>query len=948
LDKHAADLADLLSTYLSSDDRVKLVERERLANVLQEQALALSQGKVDQAQIGQLLGSQRFLYTSMVQADRQVRLDAQLVEPQSGLFVGATSLQGPVEGVPALLQQLAGQLADRILVGAMAKAEPLPTEPPEQSLEAAIHHARGLRMETASRYEEAVKELEQAAFLAPDYVEIWRALGRVLCANRQYDDVIRYGQQFIARRLSQGKRGNLKDIPLYMAFAQEKKRNWPGLEEATRLLLSDRKLPAEGWLTRGHEMLLEALVKQGKWEEAVRFCEGLSGKATDEVLAIAWASLCYGVMHEEWDHQDGDEPGAPPGALAVVRRAIAALPAGNATVDRILGHYLFWPISQHCLHDADPGAALYRRTTHDLAEGLAVATEAAEKFKNGSRTPAMAHLTRAMLLARLDRPKEALHALETIVREYPSADIDYWGYEAFAPPANGMAHFFTGLIYEHLGNRAQAAAGYREAVRVLNPTQDSARRALARLREWNAALPPQAAWEKRVESFPALYWTMQRTLVAWLRKNGYQFWGENPDQGQVQLGTMGTLFVVYNGLRPNWIPAEQLRSWVVQGGRLLVVCRRPVGEVSSRGTAYENPREILDPSMNWLTTLFGITLDPTSDWVQLEGRKVAPTSHPLAQGLESFEYGGDGWRIICPEEWAVLRIANPSSGPQGSAVMAARQMGLGRVAAVTLRNWFPSYDTYPGGPWEEPLFARTMEWLTEAPSPEQRKLVDQAAKAWGQYLEDGAYWFAEPVAFASVARLGGPWGQEAQFTMANAYARQVEERHRAQQTRPRDAQPAEAAEVAQKAERIYRQLIRAGWDEWLQRAAALNLGRLLWWQGDGRKAIQYYRQAAAVHGDPLWAAARVEEGDITLEAGDFASAESSLREVTTVAPHTKERLRALYGLGYALERQGRTADAARVYRALEEEYGLITLGVGFEALYADPWHLYYPESVRPS
>ena len=94
LDQHSADLADLLTNYLS-DAGATLVERKQLEAILREQRLIQAQRNgADQARLGKLLGAQRFLYTTMVQWAKEVRFDSQLVEPQSGLIVACVSAQG--------------------------------------------------------------------------------------------------------------------------------------------------------------------------------------------------------------------------------------------------------------------------------------------------------------------------------------------------------------------------------------------------------------------------------------------------------------------------------------------------------------------------------------------------------------------------------------------------------------------------------------------------------------------------------------------------------------------------------------------------------------------------------------------------------------------------------------------------------------------------------------
>jgi len=115
-----------------------------------------------------------------------------------------------------------------------------------------------------------------------------------------------------------------------------------------------------------------------------------------------------------------------------------------------------------------------------------------------------------------------------------------------------------------------------------------------------------------------------------------------------------------------------------------------------------------------------------------------------------------------------------------------------------------------------------------------------------------------------------------------------------------------------------------------------------------REAREWYRRAArSDRKDVLWATSLIEQGSMAVVQGDFAAAEPLFREVVSVFGHSGVRIRALFGLGYAVENQGRLAEAARIYRAIEEEYGEAHLPPNLEYDWPDPWRLYWPVSARP-
>jgi len=929
LDKYGSDLADLLASDLSAYETVRLVERQRLAVVLQEQALVLTQRSAqDQARLGRLLGAQRLLYTTMVQGGQNVRFDSQLVEPQTGMIVTAASVEGPAQQAAALLHELAGQIAARLSVSGKAPEPSAGDAAGALPLEAAIHLTRGAKLYRLPDYDKAIPELQQAAFLAPDVMWAWKLLAEACLYDKRYDDAVRYVTSFLARHPELG--GELRPIH---ADAQEARGNWSGLEAAAHAWLNDPPSTVGMWReTQAAHWLSLALIKQGRVEEAVRYCESLTGHADDRNIVGAWGALIPNLMNSgKWWVPPGAE-GPQPNALSVVRRELAALPVGPEAEQRAV-RWLTWPVLMHCLiASAVPGSHLYDLPARDLAPGLEVLDSVIAKFKDGTRIPAAAGLARALLLARMNRPADALAALHSVLKDFPTADVDGLDSTPLSPPANGTVHFYIGVINEHLGRRAEAAAAYRKAVAILGSDLPLGQAALTRLKEWKTPPPPEAAWEKRVQAFPPFTWSAHnRRFVHWLRTHGHQLWEAGSANKDPLIGSSGTLVLIYGGRQPSMPSADDLRAWVVHGGRLLLLCQQ-LNEFMYAPDSPQSGRATLDQTLNWILPAFGMRMDPAALWTLSQDQPVTPAERAPVPGLESFAYTGEWSPMTCPDEAVVLRLAGEAGQPasahtSGAVVAAARDFGLGRVAVVTLRDWFPAM-AWPDrpAPWDERLLARVMAWLTEPQrDPAKSKLVERFARAWEARMADypnGG--FRE---FEALMRQPGPWGEEARYIVAQM----------------RTGGGGSGAGNAAAALPMFAELARSARDPWLRRMSALWAGRLATWRDNPAQALDYYRMAAAEQRDYLWASAIIGQADVAVHQGDLHQAEARFREVANTIGHSSERIRALYGLGYSLEHQGRKAEAARLYQAIADEYGEVQLPPFLEPLWADPRNLYWPQ-----
>jgi TolB-like protein len=163
-------LADMLSTDLAASGKLKLVERRDLDKVLREQELGLS-GAVDEStapRIGRLAGASRIAYGSFLSKSGILRIDAKVVDSETGAIVAAASAQGGEAGALALEAELALKLMRALGVD---RAAGTPSGGGTSSLEAAKAYYSGLVLFDSGDYDRAVALFESATERDPLYAK---------------------------------------------------------------------------------------------------------------------------------------------------------------------------------------------------------------------------------------------------------------------------------------------------------------------------------------------------------------------------------------------------------------------------------------------------------------------------------------------------------------------------------------------------------------------------------------------------------------------------------------------------------------------------------------------------------------------------------------------------------------------------------------------------------
>ncbi|HET6763731.1 MAG TPA: caspase family protein, partial [Longimicrobiaceae bacterium] len=169
-------LAAMLTTEMSRNPRVQMVERDRIRALLDEQRLTLS-GAADAAtavRVGRLLGARYMLMGSYADVYGQLRIDVRVVDVETGALRRAQEVTDRRENLFRSVGTLATQTFRELALqsGSTPDAPPVPAN-------AALLFSRGLAREDAGDAAGAGALYREALAAAPGYVDAQARLSRL-------------------------------------------------------------------------------------------------------------------------------------------------------------------------------------------------------------------------------------------------------------------------------------------------------------------------------------------------------------------------------------------------------------------------------------------------------------------------------------------------------------------------------------------------------------------------------------------------------------------------------------------------------------------------------------------------------------------------------------------------------------------------------------------------
>ncbi len=180
-------LAQMLITDLAELPEIRVVERARLKAILEEHGLAAS-GKVDAAsaaRVGKLLGARDLVLGSFFDLAGTLRIDARVVEVETGKVVRSVGVNGPGADFWGLERDLAAKLADTMRTALPAafehSAQLAPkARPPKVAAATAVTYGRALAAADAGKKAEARGLLTKVVDEAPGFTLAKRDLNALL------------------------------------------------------------------------------------------------------------------------------------------------------------------------------------------------------------------------------------------------------------------------------------------------------------------------------------------------------------------------------------------------------------------------------------------------------------------------------------------------------------------------------------------------------------------------------------------------------------------------------------------------------------------------------------------------------------------------------------------------------------------------------------------------
>jgi len=180
----SAGIADMLITDLTVNDKIRVIERDNLKKLMDEQNLSTA-GRVDPetaVKVGKLLGAHHMIFGGFVTDGRgNVRLDARAVNVETSAIEHVETVQGKEDNLIALIDQLAMKMNGGMHLPELPKVvrEASEEEAKRVPFETAMLYSRALAAKDAGNTNQAVELLQRSLKSFPDYAPAQRELAKL-------------------------------------------------------------------------------------------------------------------------------------------------------------------------------------------------------------------------------------------------------------------------------------------------------------------------------------------------------------------------------------------------------------------------------------------------------------------------------------------------------------------------------------------------------------------------------------------------------------------------------------------------------------------------------------------------------------------------------------------------------------------------------------------------
>jgi len=163
-------LADMLISDLSRLKMLRVVERDKLEEILKEISLTNSTGfdMENQQRIGKLLGAELMLFGSYFELLGTFRIDARIIKTETGEVFKSKGVNGKTENFVDLEKELVFKIAQGLNVTISDKEEAMIMEE-SIKYEAALKYSEGLVFYDNGYMQEAINKFEESLQLSPSF-----------------------------------------------------------------------------------------------------------------------------------------------------------------------------------------------------------------------------------------------------------------------------------------------------------------------------------------------------------------------------------------------------------------------------------------------------------------------------------------------------------------------------------------------------------------------------------------------------------------------------------------------------------------------------------------------------------------------------------------------------------------------------------------------------------
>ncbi len=175
-DALAEGFADMLAATLSEQKTVKVVERQRLIDLLKEQRLTLL-GLTDPAaavKVGKLLKADRILIGGIAKLEETFIINVHAYETETARLVASEQVQGKPEEIESATYDLVNKLCKKLNL----QLKPIDPNDIDKNPNASLHFIRGLGFYYSGNFDNAIVEFMKTQDLDPtsDKAGYWMAL----------------------------------------------------------------------------------------------------------------------------------------------------------------------------------------------------------------------------------------------------------------------------------------------------------------------------------------------------------------------------------------------------------------------------------------------------------------------------------------------------------------------------------------------------------------------------------------------------------------------------------------------------------------------------------------------------------------------------------------------------------------------------------------------------